>query len=77
MKEINYGGPAFPVFTVGRDTPYMDSGMSLRTYIATKAMCALMANSEDGVCTIEAHMTSVAERGVMAADALIAALRES
>jgi hypothetical protein len=74
---INNGGPAFPFHDEGQADPLQrehHSGMSVRTYIATAAMAALLSR-EDTICNgAEAVMhRELARLAYQQADAMIAA----
>ena len=74
---INNGGPAFPFHDEGQADPLQrehHSGMSVRTYIATAAMAALLSR-EDTIanCAEELMHRELARLAYQQADAMIAA----
>lgn len=56
MTTINDGGPAFPTDSWERPAEYADQmlvrsgGMTLRAYLAGRAMAGLMARPDERVC---------------------------
>lgn len=78
-KPVNDGGAAFPLAPAGTGDPRDGMaggsvGMSLRAYAATEAMNGLLSNTAI-IDVIDGHGAKwIAERAVLAADALIAAL---
>lgn len=72
MNTVNDGGPAFP--NVPSDPGYSqwDKGMSLRAWLAGKALAGILANPN--VNPLEHGNKQVAELSVFFADATLAAL---
>lgn len=52
MSNAKDGGPAFPV-PMGADWPECDRGMSLRDYLAAKAMAATLSDAVNVHCVGE------------------------
>lgn len=73
MSNINNGGPAFPL-TVEEEgcLTQVHTGMSLRTYIACKALPGLLAGAYNESC--QHNLSEVPKEAVAIADALIAEL---
>jgi hypothetical protein len=74
---INNGGPAFPFHDEGQADPLQrehHSGMSVRTYIATAAMAALLSREDTIANGAEELMhRELARLAYQQADAMIAA----
>jgi hypothetical protein len=75
---INNGGPAFPCETYGhrngKETTIPTNGMSVRTYIATAAMAALLSREDTIANGAEELMhRELARLAYQQADAMIAA----
>jgi len=77
ITPINNGGPAFPFHDEGQADPLQrehHSGMSVRTYIATAAMAALLSREDTIANGAEELMhRELARLAYQQADAMIAA----
>jgi len=75
--RYNHGGPAFPFHDEGQADPLQrehHSGMSVRTYIATAAMAALLSREDTIALGAEELMhRELARLAYQQADAMIAA----
>jgi hypothetical protein len=83
MKQINNGGPAFPVIppcdiegAIASGFPYPDSGMTLRDYFAAKAMQSLVASWQNAHDVTYERLNATAEGSYMLADAMLAARQQ-
>lgn len=69
MSKINNGGPAFPVDVPGHR---IEMGMTLRDYLAAKAMQVLLASPGT-----DANAKTVAKAAYIVADAMLRARGEA
>jgi len=67
-KEINDGGAAFPL-QMGSETTFRTNGMSLRDYIATKALNGICSSGPDSSWS----NLALAKEAYSIADAMLAA----
>lgn len=74
MSEIETGGRAFPWCGDLNDTPSINLGMTLRDYLAAKAMAAyLMPAGAGQTWALRSDFDYIAETAYLAADAMLRA----
>ncbi len=61
MSEINTGGPAFPLQSIGPEFHHGYSGMTLRDYFAAKAMQGLLQHTAESIHQLAGESYDIAD----------------